>query len=94
MSFSVPSGWNQDSDKLFVHTSQVRLQRMTYRSHEGWVLIPRGADDPVLQFPPTPDGRDMAFAAFVTGAFGQRDKNKPTLDAESGREAAQAIGKG
>lgn len=81
MSFSVPPGWNQDSEKLFVHSSQVRIQRMTVRAHEGWVLIPRGTDDPVLQFPPTSEGRDMAFAAFSTGAFGQRDTNKRVKDA-------------
>ena len=81
MSFSVPPGWNQDSDKLFVHTSEVRIKRMTYRSHEGWVLIPRGAEDPVLQFPPTEEGRDMAFAAFVTSAFGQKDTGRRTIEA-------------
>jgi hypothetical protein len=77
MSFSVPSGWNQDSEKLYVHTSHVRIQRMTYRSNEGWILIPQGADDPVLQFPPTSEGRDMAFAAFVTGAFGRSGAGTP-----------------
>jgi len=70
MSFSVPVGWNQDSEKLFVHSSNVRIQRMMYRSQDVWLLIPRGPEDPVLQFPPTLEGRDMAFAAFVTGAFG------------------------
>jgi len=73
MSFSVPSGWNQDSEKLYVHTSQARIQRMTYRTNESWVLIPLGSDDPVLQFPPTLEGRDMAFAAFDTGAFARRN---------------------
>ena len=70
MSFSLPTGWKQGSEKLFVHDSNVRIQRMMFRSQEVWLLIPRGAEDPVLQFPPTSEGRDMAFAAFVTGAFG------------------------
>jgi hypothetical protein len=92
MSFSVPSGWNQDSEKLYVHTSLVRIQRMTYRSHEGWILIPRGTDDPILQFPPTVEGRDMAFAAFDTGAFAPRGKS--TVEAGSHPEAARKLGDG
>lgn len=92
MSFTVPFGWGQDTDKLFVHTSRVRIQRMTIRSHEGWVLIPLGAADPVLQFPPTSEGRDMAFAAFATGAFGPRDKGGPAVEVGSAPGAAQKIG--
>lgn len=86
MSFSAPVGWTQDSEKLYVHASQVRIQRMMHRSQDVWLLIPRDAGDPVLQFPPTSEGRDMAFAAFVTGAFG----NGAGFD----RGAARTIGQG
>ena len=94
MSFSVPLGWNQDTDKLYVHASHGRIQRMSYHSQESWVLIPPGDDSPVLQFPPTSEGRDMAFAAFVTGAFGPRDANKPAIDARFDRGEARMIGEG
>jgi hypothetical protein len=69
MGFTVPPAWEQQSENLYVHLSSVRLQRMTYHSRQSWVLIPPGSDDAVLQFPPTAEGRDMAFAAFATGAF-------------------------
>lgn len=94
MSFTVPPGWNQDSEKLYVHASHVRIQRMTYLSHEGWVLIPLGADDPVLQFPPTSEGRDRAFAAFVTGAFARRGTGKRAVEVGSDPGAAKKVGEG
>jgi len=93
MSFTTPSGWNQDSDRLYVHTSHVRIQRMTYRSNEGWILIPLGANDPVLQFPLTSEGRDMAFAAFVTSAFARKGAVEPALEVGSD-PAARKLGDG
>ena len=92
MSFMVPFGWDQDSDRLYVHTSNVRIQRMTYRSQESWVLIPRGKDDPVLQFPATLEGRDMAFAAFATSAFAL--KSKPVIEVGSEPGVARKLGDG
>jgi hypothetical protein len=94
MSFTVPFGWDQDSDNLYVHASSVRIQRMTYRSQEGWVLIPRGKEDPVLQFPPTQEGRDMAFAAFATGAFALKSKGGPAIDLASEPAVARKLGDG
>jgi len=83
MSFSVPKGWERDSDKLYIHNSGVRIQLMTYRQKEGWYLVPVDLDQPVVEFEPTPEGRDKAFEAFAKGAVSTKAvKKKATAPAK------------
>ena len=76
MSFSVPKGWEKDSDKLYIHNSGVRIQFMTYRAKEGWYLVPTDLDQPVLEFEPTPEGREKAFEAFGKGVLNVKTRKK------------------
>lgn len=78
MGFTLPKGWDKDSDKLFIHNTGVRIQRMTYRQKEGWFLVPIDLDQPVVEFDPTPEGRDKAFEAFGKGALGPTKTKKAT----------------
>jgi hypothetical protein len=61
--------WERDSDKLFIHESGIRIQRMAYKGKEGWFLIPTDLDQAVLEFEPTPEGRDKAFESFAKGVL-------------------------
>ncbi|MBI2899167.1 MAG: hypothetical protein HYY17_03220 [Planctomycetes bacterium] len=74
MSFKPPSGWQTETDKLFVHNSGVRLQLTTYRGEEGWFLVPVDLDQAVIKFDPTPEGRDKGFAAFESGTLAIKPK--------------------
>src|SRR5262249_6808699 len=74
MASGVPKGWEKDSDKLFIHETGVRISRMTYRGKEGWFLVPVDLDAAVLEFEPTPEGRDKAFEAFAKGALATKVK--------------------
>ena len=65
MSFHPPKGWRRDSDKLYVHSSGVRIQLATYREKEGWFLIPNDLDKSVAGFEPNSKGRTKAFETFV-----------------------------
>ena len=78
MGFTLPKGWDKDSDKLFIHTTGVRIQRMSYRQKEGWYLVPVDLDQPVVEFDPTPEGRDKAFEAYAKGALGPVKTKKTT----------------
>ena len=49
---------------IFIHTSGARIQRMTYRQKEGWYVVPLDIETPVIEFEPTNEGRDKAFAEF------------------------------
>jgi len=69
MASGVPKGWEKDSDKLFIHETGIRIARMTYKGKEGWFLVPVDLDAAVLEFEPTPEGRDKAFEAFAKGAL-------------------------
>ncbi len=82
MAFTLPVGWERDSDKLYVHKSGVRIQLMTYTQKEGWFLVPAELDRPVVAFDPNPAGRDSAFAAF--------EKLKKTAPAGSRKAKAAA----
>lgn len=80
MAFSPPKGWDKENDKLFIHNTGIRISRMTYRSKEGWFLVPTDLDQPVVEFDPTPEGRDKAFEAFASGVLGKtktKSKAKP-----------------
>jgi hypothetical protein len=66
---SVPKGWDKESDSLFIHTTGVRIQRMAYKGKDGWYLVPTDLDQPVVEFEPTPEGRDKAFESFAKGAL-------------------------
>lgn len=88
MTFKAPSGWTTESDKLYVHNTGVRIQRMTYHDKDGWYLIPLDLDTPVVEFEPTAEGRDKAFEAFANGAL----KMKPVKPkAEAKTRKAKAI---
>jgi len=69
MASGVPKGWEKDSDKLFIHETGIRIARMTYKGKDGWFLVPVDLDAVVLEFEPTPEGRDKAFEAFTKGAL-------------------------
>ena len=69
MASGVPKGWDKDSDKLFIHETGVRIARQTYKGKDGWYLIPVDLDAVVVEFEPTPEGRDKAFEAFTKGAL-------------------------
>jgi hypothetical protein len=74
MASGVPKGWEKDSDKLFIHETGIRIARMTYKGKEGWFLVPVDLDAAVLEFEPTPEGRDKAFEAFAKGALATKPK--------------------
>jgi hypothetical protein len=83
MSFTTPKGWEKDSDKLFIHSTGVRIQLMTYRQKEGWYLVPTDLDQPVVEFEPTPEGRTKAFDSFAAGALDTKPKRKKSEAAET-----------
>jgi hypothetical protein len=74
MASGVPKGWEKDSDKLFIHDTGIRIQRMTYKGKDGWFLVPVDLDAAVVEFEPTPEGRDKAFEAFAKGALATKPK--------------------
>ena len=74
MASGVPKGWEKDSDKLFIHETGIRIARMTYKGKDGWFLVPVDLDAAVLEFEPTPEGRDKAFEAFAKGALVTKPK--------------------
>ena len=74
MASGVPKGWEKDSDKLFIHETGIRIQRMTYKGKDGWFLVPVDLDVAVLEFEPTPEGRDKAFEAFAKGVLVTKPK--------------------
>jgi hypothetical protein len=76
MASGVPKGWEKDSDKLFIHETGVRIARQTYKGKDGWYLIPVDLDAAVLEFEPTPEGRDKAFEAFTKGVLVTKPKKK------------------
>jgi hypothetical protein len=78
MASGVPKGWDKDSDKLFIHETGIRIQRMTYKGKDGWFLVPVDLDAVVVEFEPTPEGRDKAFEAFAKGALVVKPKKTKT----------------
>src|SRR5579859_2568116 len=92
MASGVPKGWEKDSDKLFIHETGVRIARQTYKGKDGWYLIPVDLDAAVLEFEPTPEGRDKAFEAFAKGVL--VTKPKKTKAAPTKKAAAKAAPKG
>ena len=91
MASGVPKGWDKESDKLFIHETGVRIARQTYKGKDGWYLIPVDLDAAVLEFEPTPEGRDKAFEAFTKGAL--VTKPKKTKAAPTKKAAAKAAPK-
>ena len=98
MASSAPKGWEKDSDKLFIHETGIRIARMTYKGKDGWYLVPVDLDAVVVEFEPTPEGRDKAFEAFAKGALVIKPKKakpasakkaaaKPPPKGEEGEEA-------
>lgn len=86
MSPSVPKGWDKESDTLFIHSTGVRIQRMAYKGKDGWYLVPTDLDQPVVEFEPTPEGREKAFESFAKGAL--ETKPRKTKTAAKGKVAA------
>lgn len=74
MAGSTPKGWEKESDKLYIHETGVRIQRMVYRSKDGWYLVPVDLDQVCSEFEPTNEGRDLAFEAFDKGVLAQKPK--------------------
>ena len=87
MASGVPNGWEKDSDKLFIHETGSRIQRMTYKGKDGWFLVPVDLDAAVIEFEPTNEGRDKAFEAFAKGALVIKPKK---TKATSTKKAAAA----
>jgi len=79
MASGVPKGWDKDSDKLFIHETGVRIARQTYKGKDGWYLIPVDLDAAVMEFEPTPEGRDKAFEAFGKGVLVTKPKKAKTV---------------
>jgi hypothetical protein len=86
MSPSIPKGWDKESETLFIHSSGVRIQRMAYKGKDGWYLVPTDLDQPVVEFEPTPEGREKAFESFAKGALEVKPKKAKT--AAKGKAAA------
>lgn len=63
--FTPGPGWERENEGLFIHDSGDRIRSGLYRGVQGWFLIPAELDLKVLAFPPTPEGRAAAFAAFA-----------------------------
>ena len=91
MASGVPKGWDKDSDKLFIHETGVRIARQTYKGKDGWYLIPVDLDAVVVEFEPTPEGRDKAFEAFTKGALVTKPKK---TKAPPKKAAAKIVPKG
>ena len=91
MASATPKGWEKDSDKLFIHETGIRIQRMTYKGKDGWFLVPVDLDAAVVEFEPTPEGRDKAFEAFAKGALVV--KPKKTKAASTKKVAAKPVAK-
>ena len=79
MASGVPKDWDKESDKLFIHETGVRIARQTYKGKDGWYLIPVDLDAVVVEFEPTPEGRDKAFEAFTKGALVTKPKKTKTV---------------
>jgi hypothetical protein len=79
MASGVPKGWDKESEKLFIHETGVRIARQTYKGKDGWYLIPVDLDAVVVEFEPTPEGRDKAFEAFTKGALVTKPKKTRTV---------------
>ena len=76
MKFKLPKDWEKDSDTLFIHESGVRIQHSSYHGTDIWMLVPTDLDQPVVQFDPTEEGRDKAFAAYAEGVLKPPSKRK------------------
>jgi len=90
MSFSTPKGWEKDSEKLYIHSTGVRVQLMSYRQKEGWYLVPIDLDTPVMEFEPTPEGRAKAFEIFASGVLDTKPKRKKVETPEAKKKKAAA----
>jgi hypothetical protein len=77
MASNTPKGWEKDSDKLYIHETGVRIQRMLYRGKDGWYLVPLDLDQTCQEFEPTNEGRDQAFEAFAKGVLTAAKPKKP-----------------
>jgi len=90
MASGVPKGWEKDSDKLFIHETGIRITRMMYKGKDGWYLVPVDLDAAVVEFEPTPEGRDKAFEAFAKGALVTKPKKAkaPSKKAAAAKAAA------
>ncbi len=82
----MPKGWDKESDTLFIHSTGVRIQRMAYKGKDGWYLVPTDLDQPVVEFEPTPEGREKAFESFAKGAL--ETKPRKTKAVAKGKAAA------
>lgn len=92
MASGVPKGWDKDSDKLFIHETGIRIARMVYKGKDGWYLVPVDLDAAVVEFEPTPEGRDKAFEAFAKGALVTKPKKAKAPSAK--KAAAKPAPKG
>jgi hypothetical protein len=86
-----PKGWEKDSDKLYIHESGVRVQRMVYKGKDGWYLVPLDLDLPCVEFEATNEGRDKAFEQFEKGlpAAPKPRKSKAKAAAPAEEEAEE-----
>jgi DNA replication initiation complex subunit (GINS family) len=89
MANSISKDWEKDSEKLFIHESGVRIQRMTYKGKDGWYLVPIDLDEAVIEFEPTPEGRDKAFEAFEKGSLATKPKKAKPASKKAPAKAAK-----
>lgn len=92
MSSESASGWTKEADDLFIHTSGARIAKTTYQQKEGWFLMPADLDAPVLEFPPTEEGRAQAFETFAKG-IPSRKKAKAKVKAKVDQDPESAHGR-
>ena len=88
--FKLPKGWEKDSDSLFLHESGVRIQHSSYHGSDIWMLVPTDLDQPVVQFEPTEEGRDKAFAAYAEGVLKPPSKRKKAAPRKKKKAVAKA----
>ena len=62
---ALAKGWDRESEDLFIHETGARISKSTYRGKMAWWLFPVSLDVPALEYPPTDEGREQAFAGFL-----------------------------
>ena len=68
--------WDKESADLFIHDSGARISKTVYRGKMAWWFFPASLDSPAVEYAPTDEGRDEAFAVSVKGLPKAKPKRK------------------
>ena len=68
--------WDRESADLFIHDSGARISKTTYRGKMAWWFFPASLDSPAVEYAPTDEGRDEAFATSAKGLPKTKPKRK------------------